>query len=303
MPQTRQHTTHTRALAAAALLLTALAFLPARYGYWMNQLQVVPALVIGPSQWAFRSLAQVFVRPARSAHEEQLRALEHDRDQWKSRFYNQQDRVREIERRLAQYEAGVLDPERGISARRARVIGPAGAPGTQMLRIRAGDNDGVARGTVAVSDRVQVVGRVESVRAGESTLVLITQDGQPPIQGALLTDERPDAPAPATVLCQLHPFGDGTLQGMVEYTPARPGEPQPEPAKGQTVYLRDDSWPESSRMLVLGRVEEVRQPSNWPLRRLITVRPMVRLDRLTEVTLRIPQDRAAADAAGAGGEP
>ncbi len=298
MPVTRQHVTHSRALAGAVLLLLVFTFLPARYGYWANRLQVVPARAIGPSQWLFRSIGGVFSRPARGADEAQLRALEMDRDQWRSQYLAERERRREAEERLAVVEAGARTPdESGIAVRRARVIGAAGAPGTQMLRLRAGTGDGVTPGTVAVVDRVQVVGRVESVRAGECTLILITQVKQPPIQGTLLFSGAPDAPDDSRVLCQLSPFGDGTLRGMVEYKPARPGGPAHAAGEGQVVYLSDPSWPESSRMLVLGRVRKVGAFKDDPLRQLITVEPTVRPDRVAEVWLRIP----APDAPGGGG--
>lgn len=292
MPHARTHSTHTRALVAAVAVLAVFTFLPARYGYWLGRVQSVPALALGPSQWLFRSAAGLFVRPRRDADESQLHALEMDRDQWKSQYYAERERRRAVEQRLAQFETGALEPEPGVRTRRARVIGVAGAPGTQMLRLRAGASDGVTRGVVAVIDRVQVAGRVESVRAGECTLVLITQKGQS-IQGALITDDRPDAPADAVTLCQLKPFGDGTLRGLVEYKPAAGTAPAPGAKVGQTVYLSDPSWAPGSSMLVVGRVTEVQNPLEDPLRPVIVVEPTVKLDMLAEVTLRIPDTQAA----------
>ncbi len=302
MPVTRQHVTHSRALAGAVLLLLVLTFLPARYGYWANRLQAVPALAIGPSQWLFRSIGGLFSRPGRRADEVQLHALEMDRDQWRSQYLAERERRREAEERLAVVEAGARTPdEAGISVRRAQVIGPAGAPGTQMLRLRAGTGDGVTRGTVAVVDRVQVVGRVEDIRAGTCTLVLITQVGRPPvpIQGTLLFSEAAGAPDDS-VLCQLSAFGDGTLRGMVEHKPARPGGPPHTAKEGQTVYLNDRAWPENSRMLVLGRVVKVGAFKDDPLRQLITVEPTVRPDRVAEVWLRIPGAESGAPGGGGG---
>jgi hypothetical protein len=158
VPHASQHATSHRALGAAAIVLLIFTFLPVRYGHWVNGLRPVPELVIGPSRWVFSGMARLVARPARAADEEQLKALESDRDHWKTQALAAQQRVRELAELLEKEHAGLLQPEPGIKLSRVRVSGPDGPPGTQILSLGAGSRHGLARGVVAVTDRVQVSG-------------------------------------------------------------------------------------------------------------------------------------------------
>jgi cell shape-determining protein MreC len=291
MPLTRSHSTHSRALVAATLLLAVLSFLPARFGQWTNQLQTIPSLVFAPVQGVVYWLASLATREGVSASSAQLHTIEKDRDQWMSiarRFQVENERLRAD---LAKYVAGAMTPDPGLRFARATVIGPAGAPGSHVLRLRAGSGDGVSRGTVAVVDSVQIVGRVEKAGAATSTLVLITEAGQPPIDAAIFPDGEPGTAPP--LMCQLHASGDGTLKGFLEYVEAKAGETRPTARVGHTVHLNDRSWPSSAGMLVLGTIVAMEPYKDSPLRQVITVRPTVKIDRVTEVTLRIPTDDLA----------
>lgn len=101
----------------------------------------------------------------------------------------------------------------------------------------------------------------------------------------------------ARLLCQLEPIGNGTLRGPVFRPEAPAGSPEasaPEPAVGQTVRLDDDAdrWPRHAQMLIIGRVERVDPNPDMPLRKIITVRPTLALDRVSEVVLRISEEPA-----------
>lgn len=282
--------THARLLAAAVAALVVLSLLPARFAGWVDPPAAVARLVVSPAQQAFRWLGGTLLRPAATPAESALRAIESDRDLWRSRYENLRARADEWRRRLAQYEAGALAPEPSVRTPRAAVIGAAGPPGAHLLRLRAGSADGVTVGTVAVTDNVQVVGRVESVTRGSCTLMLITQPRRDPIDGQIVVDPSAEAPEDRMLGCQLIPRGDGTLRGALEYRPAREGRPPRTAEVGQVVYLADRTWPATSRQFVIGRVTAVQTLPSAPLRPIITVEPTVRLDRLTEVTLRIAAD-------------
>jgi hypothetical protein len=96
--------------------------------------------------------------------------------------------------------------------------------------------------------------------------------------------------------CLLSPSADNTLRGPVE--DARGIEPSP----GQIVRLADsDRWPASAQMLLVGRVESVEPDPNQPLRKVVIVRPSLKLDRVSEVVLRISADAAELDVQPKGG--
>ncbi len=291
MPLTRSHSTHTRALVAATLFLAVLSFLPARFGQWTNQLQTMPSLVFAPVQGVVYWLASLATREGVTASSEALRELEDDRDQWMAIARRFEAENTDLRRQLSRHVAGALTPDPGLRFARATVIGPAGAPGSHVLRLRAGSGDGVTRGTVAVVDSVQIVGQVERAGPATSTLVLITERGQPPLDAAIFPDGEPGTVAP--LKCQLNTPGDGTLKGLLEYPETRAGETRPAARVGQTVHLDDRAWPANARMLVLGTIIDMQPYKDSPLRQIITVRPTVKIDRVTEVILRIPTDNLA----------
>jgi hypothetical protein len=101
-----------------------------------------------------------------------------------------------------------------------------------------------------------------------------------------------DEPNNYGLKCVLEPVGE-KLRGVVEAPAsfAADGE-KPKPEPGHTVRLDDDSWPESSQRFVLGRVETVAADPASPLRTIITVVPTVKVEIVSEVTLRIASDSA-----------
>lgn len=304
MSRSRSLLTHERLLTASVIALVILAFLPARLGGLVAPLGALPRMVVSPVQRATHWFGAAALGPARAMNDTERRTLEADRDLWRSLFERMNERYAEMQRRLVIYEAGALTPEPGVRLPRAAVIGSAGPPGSHLLRLNAGSNDGVTKGTVAVVDNVQVVGRVEQVSARSCVLVLITQRGKPPIpiDGSIILDDSPEAGENRSVLCQLFAKGDGTLRGQVQYKSGEGAAAAKPLAVGQVVYLADKTWPSTSRMLVLGRVREIQTLGSAPLRPIVVVEPTIHsLDRLTEVVLRIPVEEAPAP--GPGGVP
>jgi hypothetical protein len=62
------------------------------------------------------------------------------------------------------------------------------------------------------------------------------------------------------------------------------------------VRLGDERWPQSAQMLEIGIVEAVETPPDNIRIRTIVIRPRYRIDRVSEVTLRVP---AASSTGGA----
>lgn len=296
----RQYITHRRALIGAVVVLSLTALAPSRFGAWARQPAGVFQRVVAPVQQVASMASRWLGRRGTPPEEAVLQHLEQERDQWRSMFRASELELQQARERLKQFETGALAADRGVRYLTASVIGSAGAPGTDLLRIRAGTRDRVYRGTVAVAAGAQLAGRLENVGAASSTLVLITQRGQPLINGVIPLGDGPGTGAEDDLSCQLAPFGDGTLRGMVEYKSPKPGEPARTAAVGQYVYLKDPSWPRPAQMLVLGRVERLsKEAFDSPLRQIVTVRPLLRLDWLTEVVLRVVEDDAPPGAGGA----
>jgi hypothetical protein len=56
-------------------------------------------------------------------------------------------------------------------------------------------------------------------------------------------------------------------------------------AVGQVVRLRDEHWPASAQMHVLGRVESVEKKESAPLRSVVVVRPEIDPRRVSRVVI------------------
>jgi hypothetical protein len=313
----RQLVTHRRALIASSVLLTLTAVVPG-LGLGAGQLAGIVRFVVGPVQQTAFVASRWLVDRGDKVDPAIVRHLEQERDQYKSMFLAAELELRQTRERLQQYETGIASAELGVRHVVSTVMGPAGGAGSHMLKLRAGTRDGVFPGTVAVAGGVQIAGRVVNVGGSTSTLVLITQPGivagagnarkDEMIGGVILFSEARDRSPDDEITCQLTPFGDGTLRGMVEYKAPKAGEPVRTARVGQFVYLKDPSWPRTAQMLALGRVEDLsKEAFDSALRQHIRVRPLVRLDLLTEVVLRIPGDAddgaAHAEGRDTGGDP
>src|SRR5262249_3543996 len=85
------------------------------------------------------------------------------------------------------------------------------------------------------------------------------------------------------------PLGDGTLKGPVSTEGLSGPEPNLQP--GQIVRLDDqERWPRHAQMLVIGKIESGEPSPDQPLRKIVTRRPTLLLDRLREVVLSIAGD-------------
>jgi len=108
----------------------------------------------------------------------------------------------------------------------------------------------------------------------------------PPIMAALMLDST----SGRSLACLLRPAGDGTLRGDVE----DPGDGPSPIDVGVSVRLRDDQWPESAQMLMIGRVVKVERSPDQPLRKVVIVRPDRDLRQANEVVIRVPEGVATA---------
>lgn len=270
----------TRRALLAALVLLGLALLPARWSAWTNSLSGVAALVIGPVTQPIRGLAGFLAGESRRDNVARLeREIEHVRTLW----LQERQTSAELRRALERVQRVAVRNEIPVAPLLRPVVGNAGGAQRGLLLVRAGAADEVTFNTVAATEDLQVIGKVVAVNARTCWVRLITHPATGSITGVVMLDENTPGPT-----CLLHPFRGSLLQGLVEFAPEASSL-----TAGQTVRLDDPLWPKSARMLVLGRIVEVRTVATG--RQTIIVRPLTDLDRVSEVVLRIPLTPEAAE--------
>ncbi|MCC6661285.1 MAG: hypothetical protein IT437_10410 [Phycisphaerales bacterium] len=273
-------------MTAAVLVLAALAVLPMRWTSWAGQFGAVPRFLIAPVAGLVASLTGWMTRPEGLESNPVLAEVKSQRDLFQAMYLQQRDLVAALEQQLDEFRA--REQPLGLRHLVARVIGSPGNPGSGILIVKAGKRHGVEPRTVAVAGGAQVVGRIEDVSATTCELVLLTNRASGSIAGVIPAKNGEDE---GIRMPYLYPTSGGTLQGLVMYNESKRGVPQPQAALGDTVRLDDQTWPASAQQLVLGTVVSIDHPPESPTRQLVTVRPTLRLDRVTEVTLRLAERR------------
>lgn len=280
-----------RALPVAVTLLAISGLLPVRYIAWVGWFSKPVGAFIHPVSHPLTVLAH-WLTPAspRDADDPTVKSL---RDQIEF-LTTQLLRARQENARLyteieEQYKLSRLNPDVPVRHVSAPVIGASSDLSSGVLTVRAGTRQGVEQNTVVVASGLQVVGKVIEAGSRTSKVQPITAKGAGKIRARVMFDsieERLD--------CLLEPVGDGTLKGAVEIGELTQGKPL-EPAVGQLIRLDDaERWPEHAQMLVIGKIEKVEPSAEHPLRKVITVRPTLTLDRVSEVVLRIAAEPADA---------
>jgi cell shape-determining protein MreC len=124
---------------------------------------------------------------------------------------------------------------------------------------------------------VQLVGKVIRVGPRTSFVRLLTDLTAGTIDGRIMSS----AETPGPICKHLSPVGGRKLQARV-----RVEKDQTAPEEGQIVRLLDDRWPRNAQMLVIGVIAEkpTVDSTGWYV---VTVKPTLDLERLSEVLLRI----------------
>jgi cell shape-determining protein MreC len=228
---------------------------------------MVVAPVSGPVLHAARWLA-----PGDGLRPDQRAAYENEIAQWKTLYQQELKREEDLRRQVEMLSRGSLPGELPLVQLIRQVVG-ATPDGSGQLMVRAGKKDGVEVNSVAATEGVQLVGRVSEIGSRTCWVRLLTDKATGAVRARIMVDDQTMG-----AKCSLSPVGGGLLQGRV----ANDG---PAPKEGQLVRLDDEAWPRSSQMLVLGRIERVEpDPVGW---KIITVKPTVDLQRVSEVVLRI----------------
>lgn len=280
-------------MALSITLLLVLSVLPLRAIGWLGWFGNLTGIIVTPIRHPF-SVVSRWISPPRAARsDEAVRALEEELEHARQLYLQTQDENEKLRATIQELQRGIaLNPDLVVQQLSASVTGAGGDLSSSLLHVRAGEKHGVTINTVATAPGLQLLGRVVQVSARTCQVQPITSKAAGPIRARVMLDDD----AGSGLECLLSPSADNTLRGPVE--DARGIEPSP----GQIVRLADsDRWPASAQMLLVGRVESVEPDPNQPLRKVVIVRPSLKLDRVSEVVLRISADAAELDVQHKGG--
>ncbi len=281
-----------RALTLGILAMLVLCFSPLRFIGWegwfgrLSQIVVVP--LSGPLAKVSRWLSPA---TSRTVVPEQVAALEQELAEIKAQALRERKENEELRKALSEIRVLIdMSPDSSVQQVYAPVVGSAGDLGEGLLSVRAGARHGVTTSSIATGQGMQLIGRVTSVGDRTSTILPIT-GGDEQILAVVMS------PAAGTggLPCRLRPAGNGTLRGPVEDRRDAQSAAPIEPKVGEEVRLYDtERWPRAAQMVLIGKIERVEPAPEQPLRKIITVRPIIeRLDRVGQVIIRTGVDSSA----------
>lgn len=253
--------------------------LPLRFLGWAGWVGSLADVLVTPVRHPLAAVSR-WLSPERPRQsDEAVRVLEDELERTRVSFLQTQTENERLRGIILELQRGAaLNADRPVTQLAAGVTGVSSDLASDLLSVRAGRRQGVTRGSVAAAPGLQLLGRVVEVGARTCLIQPITSKASGLLRARVMLDEG----GGVGLACLLTPFGDGTLRGPVEDVGGV------EPAAGQNVRLADsERWPTEAQMLLVGRVERVDPDPNQPLRRVVTVRPTVRLDRVGEVVLRL----------------
>lgn len=274
-----------RALPIAIAMMVILGVvLPIKYIGWLGWFGGLTGALIGPVSHPFTILAH-WLTPAspREADDPTVKSLREQIDVLTTQLLRaQQENARLYTEIEEQYQLSRLNPDAPVRHVNAPVTGASSDLYSGILTVRAGHKQGVTLNTVAVVSGLQLLGKVVEAGARTANVQPITGKAAGKIRARVMFESIEDR-----LICVLDPVGDGTLRGPVDSGEVSQGRTL-DPAVGQLVRLDDlERWPEHAQMLVVGKIEKVEPSPEHPLRKIITVRPTLVLDRVSEVVLRV----------------
>jgi cell shape-determining protein MreC len=274
---------------AAAMLVHGL-ISPRAADPWTRLLRAPLEVLVQPLQSLLGRMLSVVRRPAVTPVSDDPRVanLQEQLEIWKVYFQQKSDEVARWKRQVEDLQKGLsVSPDVPVTQIPAPVVGGGTDHSSSVLKVRAGRRVGITPyNAVAVVEGVQLVGRVVAAAAPFLEVVPITDRRAPTIGGVIMLDDLNRGPR-----CALRAAGDGTLRGDVIF-PDDDAVNRPEVRPGMTVRLFDEAWPQPAQGLVIGTVERIEPKPTQALRPVVTVRPTVRIDRVTAVVLRIVGDVA-----------
>ncbi|GMV25020.1 MAG: hypothetical protein AMXMBFR58_10510 [Phycisphaerae bacterium] len=290
-----------RLLPVSIVLLVVTAFLPPAVGAWPGWFGRLLLFFVAPISEPVRGIASWLSPPEPKTQDTAIAAIQQQAEGYRQQLLRAQVEVEQLRQQITDLQRGALLNDLPVRQMHASVIATSSDLTSHLLRIKAGTAQGVEVNSVATVKGLQLLGRVVNADRRTCEIQPITSPAAGQIRGVVMLSDMIRGPE-----CLLEPRGDGTLVGPVEdlrqWPPGivlpegtQPGDPVRVKVR-QTVQLFDPSWPKSSQMLTIGVIEEVQPAPDQPLRQVITVRPTLRLERVSEVVLRY----SAADEADGG---
>jgi cell shape-determining protein MreC len=283
-----------RLLPVALVVLVITSFLPPGWGEWAGAFGRLVRFFVAPISQPVRGLTGWLSPPDERGPETQVvRSLEDQAESYRQQLLRTRQENEQLRDLIAELQRGIrLNPDLPVRQMHAAVIGNSSDLESSLMWIRAGSSDGVDVNSVATARGLQLLGRVVASDGKTCHVQPITSRRAGQIRGVVMLAETAVGPE-----CLLEPQGDGTFRGPVEDlrewpsgVPLAPDHSAGQPVRavvGQSVRLRDPNWPKSSQMLMVGTVESVEPAPDQPLRQIVTVRPTLRLERVSEVVLRL----------------
>lgn len=284
-----------RLLLPGALVLSGFfALLPAQWSGWVGELSRLVIIPTAPISRNVLSMSRSMLSPPEPLKDSERKLLEEESQQNYTLYLRERAETIRLREMIRELQRGLeLNPDVPVLQMMAPVIGTSADLSAGLLSVRTGVGVETNRTTVAMTTGLQLVGRVTSSAGPTCYVMPITRRSAGKIQVAVMTGD-----GPAEIGANLSPVGDGTLKGDVLRLGAEAEGAIPVPAVGQLVRLDDLDWPESSRMLIVGKIESVSPSPGDPLRSVIVVRPTVNIERISEVVLRLQAMPGEASAGG-----
>ncbi|MSQ90579.1 MAG: hypothetical protein EXS01_04180 [Phycisphaerales bacterium] len=210
---------------------------------------------------------RLWLRPRSELPTEADRAVREDRDFYRGLWHSEQIRVQDLEKKLRVYEVvvGAAPPSDAVRLAAANVVARTPGSGGLALKLNVGAQHGITAGDVAVVEGDCVVGRIApEVRAVASTVISIANRSTGRIDCYVTPADQERAKRPQVIPIQILPDGGGLLRGDIDWGTTV--------ATGDTVRIRDPSWPIGAQGMRLGVVLEIRRKDAQPLRGEVTVR-------------------------------
>lgn len=283
MPRSPAYLNPRFALGVTSSVLVVLGLLPPKAIGWLGWMDGTATFVFSPVQHPLGWMVKWF-----EGSKERGEAKEPDAEktrqiaQLQFELLNEQDQNDRLRQQIMDLQRGLaLNPDvpRQVFA---PIIGGSADLSSGVLTAKAGEREGIEVGSVAVAGGVNLVGRVTKV-SGRTCLILpITRKSKATqyIRAVVMLNETERGPQ-----CDLATTGSGTLVGTMMDRIGNQTYSAVDIQAGMIVRLADTTWPGSSQMLVVGEVKSIEmEPTGH---RKIVVEPRLRLDRVSEVWLRV----------------
>lgn len=277
-----------RLLAVLSFLLVIIALLPTRAIGWAPEISGLLTKLLAPVQGPLSGAVKLVAGRGRDAAKEtpEVAELRLKADEYKTLWLNEREENERLLRQIAELQKVPTIGAELVRPVYAPVIGPGIDLSPGLLKAKAGEREGVFPNSVAVVEGVQLVGRVTRVEWRYCLVLPIIQKASPAIKGVIMLKNGERGP-----FCDLTPTGGGVLRGRVM---GEEGVSLGSLEPGMEVRLDDPEWPASSRMLVIGVIEEITPLPQLPTRPVVTVRPKFRIDGISELVIRVPTEADAA---------